>query len=36
MVWICPWALSGFKKNLSKKLVTQESLMDPMLRKDDG
>ena len=27
----CPRALSGFKENLSEELVTQESVMDPML-----
>ena len=25
----CPRALSGFKENLSKELVAQESVMDP-------
>ena len=27
----CPPALSGFEENLSTELVTQESIMDPML-----
>ena len=30
---VCPPALSDFKENLSKELVTQESIMDPMLQK---
>ena len=30
---ICSWALSGFKNNLSERLLTQESLMDQMLWK---
>jgi hypothetical protein len=27
----CPPVLSGFEENLSEELVTQESIMDPML-----
>ena len=26
----CPQSVSGFKENLSKELVTQESITDPM------
>ena len=28
---VCPRALSGFKESLSEELVTQESVIDPML-----